>query len=265
MRYASIVAIKLADFERGAPFSGDFAAALKALQDRLAVVQLAQVVHQRRVVIVIEGAECTGKNDLIKCLATGLDPCHFSVHCISPDRRRSSEGHWLARYWNKLPGVGCSSIFYHSWYRRVLEDQLMHLVTDKEHKRAYDEINEFEAQQRDYDTLLIKLFLHASDDVLDRRFADRSADRWRRHLTGPEELRTPAGRRSYRQAVERMFELTDTRWAPWTVIDANDHRATLVAGLTAVSEAMEKVIPLQPPEAEEVVTFAELRERFRPA
>ena len=77
----------------------------------------------------------------------------YDVHCVSPDRWQSSEGHWLARFWNRLPAAGKTAIFYHSWYRRVLEDYVMGLVSDKEWKRGFDEINEFEAQQRDYETL----------------------------------------------------------------------------------------------------------------
>lgn len=258
--------INLADFERGAPFSGDYSAALMALQDRLAVVQMAQIIHQRRVVIVIEGLDCSGKKGLVKRLGAGLDPCHFAVHCISADRRRSTEGHWLARFWNRLPGTGTTSIFYHSWYCRVLEDRVMDLVTDKEWKRGFDEINEFEAQQRDYGTLLIKLYLHATDDILDKRIADRAAHPWKRHLAGPEELRSPAARQAYRDLLGQMFKLTDTRWAPWIVIDANDKQAARIAALTAICGAMEKAIPMEPPaEADRVVSFVEPRERFNPA
>ena len=57
-----------------------------------------------------------------------------------------------------LAAAGGTAIFLHSWYRRVLEDHVMGLVGDKEWKRGFDEINEFEAQQRDYGTALIKLY-----------------------------------------------------------------------------------------------------------
>ena len=258
--------INLADFERGAPFAGDHGAALKALQDRLSLVHLAQIVHQRRVVIAVEGPECAGKKGVIRRLGASFDPCHFTVHCMGPDRRRSAEGHWLARYWTRLPAAGSTAIFFHSWYRRVLEDRVMDLVTDKEWKRGFDEINEFEAQQRDYGTLLVKLYLHATDETVDRRIAERAAHPWQRHLTGTEELRRAPGRQAYRDALAQMFKLTHTRWAPWTVIDANDEQSAEIAALTAIAGALEKAIPMEPPAAgETLVPFAEARERFNPA
>jgi polyphosphate kinase 2 (PPK2 family) len=245
------VPINLADIERGAPFTGDYAAALAALQDRLARVQLAQVVHRRRAIIVLEGPEGAGKKAVLQRLGAALDPCFYAVHCVAPDRRQASEGHWLARFWNRLPAAGGTAIFFHSWYRRVLEDHVMGLVSDKEWKRGFDEINEFESQQRDYGTALIKLYFHATDRLLDERISARAADPWQHHLLGPVELRTADGRDSYRRALAQMFKQTDTRWAPWTGIDGNDEAAAHIAALTVIADALEKAIPMAPPQRSE--------------
>ena len=245
------------DLERGAPFTGDYPAALAALRERLARAQLAQAVYRRRALVVLEGPEGAGKKAALQLLCGALDPCQFQVHCLAPDRRRSGEGHWLARSWSRLPAAGSTAIFLHSWYRRVLEDHVMGLVGDKEWKRGFDEINEFEAQQRDYGTTLIKLYFHAADRLLDERIAARATDPWLHHLLGPVELRTADGRESYRRALEQMFKLTDTRWAPWVGIDAGNESAAGIAALTAVVEALEKAVPLEPPvRAEPAARFA---------
>jgi polyphosphate kinase 2 (PPK2 family) len=133
----------------------------------------------------------------------------------------------------------------------------MGLVSEKEWKRGFDEINEFEAQQRDYGTLLVKLYFHATDKVLDERIAARASDAWQHHLLGPVELRTVDGRESYRAALAQMFKQNDTRWAPWTGIDANDEPAARIAALTVIAEALEKAMPAEPPErAQSAIHFA---------
>ena len=43
-----------------------------------------------------------------------------------------------------------------------------------------------------------------------------------------------------------MFERTDTRWAPWTVIDANNKKAARIAVLTAVADQLEKGVDMKP-------------------
>ena len=44
-----------------------------------------------------------------------------------------------------------------------------------------------------------------------------------------------------------MLDLTDTRWAPWHVIDANDKKSARMAALTTVAEAMKAAVPSDPP------------------
>jgi hypothetical protein len=44
-----------------------------------------------------------------------------------------------------------------------------------------------------------------------------------------------------------MFRDTDTRWAPWTVIDGNNKKAARIATLTAVAKALERHVPASPP------------------
>ena len=48
-----------------------------------------------------------------------------------------------------------------------------------------------------------------------------------------------------------MFKQTDTRWAPWVGIDANDEQGARIAALTVIADALEKAIPLEPPERAE--------------
>ena len=44
-----------------------------------------------------------------------------------------------------------------------------------------------------------------------------------------------------------MFAQTDTRWAPWTVIDGNDKKAARIAALTRVADALAAALPEDPP------------------
>ena len=260
------VPIDLTEFERGHPYKGDVAGELAALQHRLGRAQLSQIVHQRRLIIVIEGPEGSGKRDFVKLLGAALDPTHFALTTVSPDRRRARDGHWLARFWAKLPEAGDTAIFYHSWYRRVLEDKLLGLVNDKEWKRAFDEINEFESQQRDYGTMIVKLFFHVTDATQSRRIAERLDDEWLRHLVGPEELRTAPARSAYRGALVQVLAQSDTRWAPWSMIDANDSAAAQLAGLSVIADLLAKALPQAPPEtASSVVPYLVASERTQPA
>src|SRR5438477_7894529 len=158
--------------------AGELDAEIAALREHLADLQLPQIAHGRRAIILFEGPEGAGKKQALRQLAAAFDPCHCAVHSVAYDRREAAEGHWLARFWRQLPAAGDTAIFFRSWYRRVLDDRILGRTDETAVARAFDEINEFEAQQRDYGTLIVKLFFDVAAEVQERRLSERAANPW---------------------------------------------------------------------------------------
>lgn len=232
--------IDLTQFERGASFAGDFAATLHALQERLARLQLAQIACGKSAIIVIEGWQASGRREALRSIAAAWDPCHFDV----PAAAGADDGrHWLARYWASLPLPGCTSFYFPSWYDRLLDRRADGSWDMRRSTRGCDEINEFEAQQSDAGSVIVKLFFHLG--------AATQAERLRRRAE--EQRQDPERSGAWAQAIGpdrvealgEMFAETDTRWAPWRVIDAGDGRASRIAALATVAEALEKALPAQ--------------------
>jgi ribosomal protein L13 len=48
--------------------------------------------------------------------------------------------------------------------------------------------------------------------------------------------------------MAEMFERTDTKHARWIVVDGNDKKAARIAALTAIADALEAKVPMEPPE-----------------
>jgi len=224
----------------------DHDAALAALREHICALQLPQIAHGRRAIILFEGPPGAGKKAVLKQLAASFDPCHFAVHDVRHDRRQASEGHWLARFWRQLPQAGNTAIFFRSWYRRVLDDRLLGRVEEKTIARAFDEINEFEAQQRDYGTLIVKLYFDVSAEVQERRLREQSANPWRRLAARDEAV--SVSDLSYAKALKDLRTYSDTRWSPWRMIDGNDEASAMIAALTAVADAWADAMPAEPPQ-----------------
>lgn len=261
MGYPSNVPINLTDHERGAPFTGDFAAALSAVEDRLARSQLSQIVHRRRAIVVIEGWEGAGKKDMLRHLVGSWDPCHLSTHCVGADEPIDRDRHWLARFWNEIPPAGETSIFYRSWYRQMVEERLAGRMDDAGWARAADEVNEFESQQRDHGTLIVKLFFHLSRAAQAERLDALRADPWRRWRLGPGDIRSLTHRADYEAAFSEAFAQTDTRWAPWQIIDAGDEQAGCLAALDAIASAFTKAMPAAPPAESDTLVYLDQHKR----
>jgi AMP-polyphosphate phosphotransferase len=170
--------------------------------------------------VLFEGWDASGKGGCIRRLASPLDPRHVRVTQFgppSPDERRH---HFLHRFSPALPGWGGMAVLDRSWYGRVLVERVEALATEAEWRRAYPEIIEWEAGLAIEGAVLVKLWLHVSEDEQLRRFRARERDplkRWK--LTG-EDWRNLSRRADYEQAIEDMLAATDHDRAPWHVVAA---------------------------------------------
>ena len=245
--------IDLTEYERGEPFSGDAAEALAVLQDRLARLQLSQIVHRKRAIILFEGWMGAGKRAILKRLVGSLDPTHVRVIKVAGADESGDDRHWLARFWSSIPSAGDTTIFYRSWYRLIVEQRVLGNLDGKRWARAVDEVNEFEAQQRDHGTMITKLFFHVTPERQAASLLARQEDPWLRHLREFQPIVGPSNRERLHDVFQDLFANTNTRWAPWTVIDANDATAGCIAALTAIVDQMERAMPAEPPEMGETI------------
>jgi polyphosphate kinase 2 (PPK2 family) len=241
------MAIDLSDYEKGASFEGDYDATVCALQERLSRLLVSLHVHRRKALIVCEGWDAAGKGGAIQRLTAKCDPRTYKVWPISAPNEGEKAHHYLWRFWRRMPRSGEAAIFDRSWYGRVLVERIEGFASDAEWRRAYDEINELEHQLSDDGTTVIKLFFHVTQEEQDERFRKRLDHPWKRWKVTAEDVRNLARRPDYLAALGDMFAQTDTRWAPWKVIDGNDKKSARIAALTYVADVLTAALPANPP------------------
>ncbi|MGB7404656.1 MAG: polyphosphate kinase [Pacificimonas sp.] len=251
------MSLDLADHETGLPVPDDHKKQLKALQERLYRVQVAHIVHRRRAVIAFEGWDAAGKGGAIRRLCTKWDPRYFEVHPIAAPVEAAAERHYLWRFWNRLPAWRNISVFDRTWYGRVLVERVEGYADDAEWRRAYEEINRFEADQVASGTPIIKLFVHVTQETQDERLRARLDDPWKRWKTGADDYRNRAKRDAYTEALNDMFARTTTEVAPWTVIDGNNKKSARLAILAHIADRLEASCPTTTPDADpDVIALA---------
>ena len=207
---------------------------LTALQHQLELIQAAYIVQGLRGIVAIEGWDASGKGGLIKRLVATLDPRFTDVWSISAPTDTERGEHYLERFWRKLPDRREITIYDRTWYGRVLVERIDKFAAKPAWKRAYDEINAFEATQAADGARIVKLFLHVTQKEQDKRLHERLEMPWKRWKTGLDDYHNRARRNDYTKAYHDMFDKTSTPVAPWTVIAADDKKAARIAGLEAV-------------------------------
>ena len=175
----------------------------------------------------------------IKRIVENLDPRHYTVKSYSaptPDEKRH---HFLRRFFSEIPGHGGMCVFDRSWYGRVLVERVEGYATEEQWQRAYEEIVGFERTLVLEGVILVKFWLHISDDEQLAASKAAQADPLKRWKLTDEDWRNRAKNRAYDDAAEDVFARTDHQLAPWDVIAAEQKRFARVAVVERLNERIE--------------------------
>jgi AMP-polyphosphate phosphotransferase len=186
------------------------------------------------VCVLFEGWDASGKGGAIKRLVAQIDPRHVRVVQFAAPTFDEKRHHFLWRFWPVLPGWGGMSILDRSWYGRVLVERVERFAERAEWMRAYDEINSFERSLVEEGMILIKFWIHVSEDEQLKRFESREKNPLKAWKLTDEDWRNRDKRKEYEEALEEMFARTDQPYAPWDVIAGESKRFARVSVIETV-------------------------------
>jgi polyphosphate kinase 2 (PPK2 family) len=192
--------------------------------------------------VLFEGWDASGKGGSIRRLVSMLDPRHVRATQFGPPSADERRHHFLHRFSAALPGWGGMAVLDRSWYGRVLVERVEGLAGVDEWQRAYTQIVQWEQGLAAEGMVLVKLWLHVSEDEQLRRFHARERDplkRWK--LTGAD-WQNVSHRADYEDAVEEMLSRTDHPAAPWHVIAAESKHYARVRVLEVVISSIEDAL-----------------------
>jgi AMP-polyphosphate phosphotransferase len=216
----------------------DYKPQLKEAQLTLLNLQRELTETRSSIVLVFEGPDAAGKGGAIKRVVERLDPRLIRVHSIVKPTEEEYQHHYLWRFWNKLPPYGQMTIFDRSWYGRVLVERVENFATEKEWRRAYQEINDFERLLADDGTIILKFYLHITKDEQLYRFKRREADPYKHWKINDEDWRNRKKWDDHNTAAEEMFDKTSTDVARWHVVPANFKWFARVRVVRLVADAL---------------------------
>jgi polyphosphate:AMP phosphotransferase len=215
---------------------------LDRLQLRLHELSLEARYHRLGSVLVFEGQDAAGKGGVIRRITQAISARDCKVIPIAAPTDEELAHHYLWRFWRRLPRDGAMRIFDRSWYGRVLVERVEGLASAAEWGRAYDEINDFEAQIVEHGQPVLKFWLHIDPDEQLRRFKAREKTGYKKYKITAEDYRNRDQWPAYAEAVNEMVDRTGTADAPWHLVAANDKRWARVRVLETVCAALEKAL-----------------------
>lgn len=201
---------------------------LEKLQTEM--VKLQEWIRQKglKVVIIFEGRDAAGKGGVIKRIMERLNPRIAHVVALGTPTEKEKTQWYFQRYVPHLPAAGEMVMFDRSWYNRAGVERVMGFCTEEEYEEFMRTCPEFERMLIRSGIILIKYWFSVSDEEQERRFQARTMDTKKFWKLSPMDLESRSRWIEYSKAKDKMFAYTDTKDAPWFVVDAdNKKRARL--------------------------------------
>ncbi|TVQ88869.1 MAG: polyphosphate:AMP phosphotransferase [Chromatiaceae bacterium] len=216
----------------------DYKKQLAALQAEVNELAWRAYKFKRSPVLVFEGVDAGGKGGAIRRITSAVDARLYRAIPIAAPTDEEKAHHYLWRFWRHLPRAGHMIIYDRSWYGRVLVERVEGFASDDEWRRAYAEINDFEEQLVENGAILLKFWLHVSEDEQLRRFQDREQTPYKQYKITDEDWRNREKWPEYKAAVNEMVARTSTRHAPWTLVEGDIKQFARIKVLRTLCERL---------------------------
>ena len=188
------------------------------------------------VLVIAQGMDASGKDGMIRDVAGALNPQGIQVHSFKVPTEEEASHDFLWRIHQKAPARGMIHVFNRSHYEDVLVTRVHKMIDDAEARRRMDHINAFEKLLQDSGTVVVKLYLHVSEEKQLERLKDRTEDPRKMWKYNPGDAQVVERREEYAQAYEEIFKRCAV--APWHIIPADQNWYKAYAAAVALRDAM---------------------------
>ena len=218
--------------------------ALDRLTEEITDLQTRLMAHgytggQRRILVVLQGMDTSGKGGAVKHAVGLLDPGGLRLKSFRAPTPEELRHNFLWRIRKELPAPGQIGIFDRSHYEDVLVARVHGLAPPEEIERRYAAINTFERRLVDGGTTILKCMLHISRDEQRERLLARLDDPTKVWKFRPGDVDERGHWPDYQAAYETALGRCGQA-APWYVIPSNHkwYRSLALASLlrTALAE-----------------------------
>lgn len=218
--------IRLADYDPA--YTSDIKSAEDAREDfkklNMKMIDLQELMYAEKkhgLLIILQAMDAGGKDGTIKHVMRGINPqsCQVRSFKAPTDLERSHDFLW--RYHIAVPPKGMVGIFNRSHYEDVLVTRVHKWVTDKEARRRFKKINQFEQLLIDNGIAVVKFYLHISKEEQKKRLEERLQNKEKHWKFSKNDVKERLLWDQYMEAFEDVLNHCSTVDAPWYIIPSN--------------------------------------------
>ena len=203
---------------------------LKKYQIELIKLQNWLEKENKRMIIIFEGRDASGKGGAIRRITRYMNNKHYRVVALGKPTETQKNQWFLQRYITHFPTGGEIVLFDRSWYNRAMVEPIFGFCTPEEHEIFMEDIVNFEQDLVRQGMILIKLYFSVSKEEQKRRFDRRIHDPLRHWKFSEVDMQAQDLWDEFSEKKYEMLRRTTSRSAPWHIVRSDDkHLARLEA------------------------------------
>lgn len=203
---------------------------LKKYQIELIKLQNYLESNSKRMIIIFEGRDASGKGGAIRRMTRYMNNKHYRIVALGKPTETQRTQWFFQRYIEHFPRGGEIVLFDRSWYNRAMVEPVFGFCTDEEHEIFMEDVVNFEQDLVRQGMNLVKLYFSVSKEEQKRRFDRRIEDPLRQWKFSEVDMQAQDLWDEFSEKKYEMLRRTTSRSAPWHVIRSDDkHKARLEA------------------------------------
>lgn len=195
--------------------------ALRLAQINLVDLQRHIISNDKRVLIVFEGRDASGKDGTIKRVTEHQSPRETRTVALGKPSDRDRASWYFQRWVEHLPAEGETVLFNRSWYNRAGVEKVMGFCTDTQYERFLGDVGPFEHILADDGLILLKYYLDVSRNEQAQRLDDRRQNPLKTWKISPIDAVALEKWEDYSAARNRMLGTTGNH-VPWRVVKSDN-------------------------------------------
>lgn len=207
---------------------------LQALQAELVNLQNWIQKTQKKVAIIFEGRDASGKGGTIRRFAEHLNPRAMRVVALNKPTEIERQQWYFNRYIKELPNGGEIVFFDRSWYNRAVVEPVMGFCTPEQYERFMVQVPEFEHMLYESGTHIIKFWFSVSKDIQLSRFKSRLKDPLKKWKYSPVDEKGQELWNKFTYYKDAMFSRTHHAFSPWIIVKSDDKKRARIESIRYV-------------------------------
>jgi polyphosphate kinase 2 len=194
---------------------------LKLLQAELVNLQNWIQKTGKKVAIIFEGRDASGKGGTIKRFKEHLNPRAMRVVALNKPTEVESGQWYFRRYIKELPNKGEIVFFDRSWYNRAVVEPVMGFCTPEQYETFMVQVPEFEHMLYESGTIIIKFWFSVNKQEQLARFKSRLKNPLKKWKYSPVDEKGQELWDKFTYYKDQMFSRTHNAFSPWVIVKSD--------------------------------------------